>query len=40
MGVPGALVVELSTARIHIPAGFDAGTLRAVLDVLAPGERR
>src|SRR5688572_6054609 len=38
--VPGALVIELSTARIHIPAGFDAATLRAVLDLLAPGSRR
>jgi transposase len=29
-----ALTLELGAARISIPAGFDRGTLRAVLDVL------
>jgi hypothetical protein len=38
---PGrALIIEVGQARIHVPPAFDAATLRAVLDALAPGGRR
>jgi len=37
---PATLMVELGAARIHVPAGFDPATLRAVLDALAVGGRR
>ena len=30
------LTIELGGARVAVPAGFDAATLRAVLDALAP----
>ena len=37
------LTIEIGGARVAVPAGFDAATLRAVLDALAPmvgGSRR
>ena len=42
-GSDGRLTIELGGARVAVPAGFDAATLRAVLDALAPtvsGSRR
>ena len=35
-----ALVLEVSGARVQIPAGFERATLRALLEVLRESERR
>jgi hypothetical protein len=37
---PAALVLEVSGARVQIPAGFERATLRALLEVLRESDRR